>query len=379
MSLKSTSDMASGSPALLTIDLSAIGENYAQLREMAKGAQCAAVVKANAYGLGVDRVVPTLYDQGCRTFFVATLHEGIALRQLHNDTKIYILDGLFAGSENLFAEHKLAPVLGSLAMLKRWAALSALMDFKHPAALHLDTGMNRLGLDAADFKEFVEHQNSILSDINIDLVMSHLACADEPSHPGNQKQLDDFSGFLSQLPFRPASLANSSGIFLGPDFHLTLVRPGIALYGGKPNMYASSAMRPVVSLITHIAQVRKVEKGAAIGYGGAYITQRPTVLATLPVGYADGYHRALGSTNDQNGASVYIGNYEAPLLGRVSMDLITVDVTDIPHELIAVGATVELLGRQILIDDLAKAAGTISYEILTSLGTRYERQYIGEE
>ena len=262
-------------------------------------------------------------------------------------------------------------------MLEHWAAFCALLDQQHPAALHLDTGMNRLGLEASEIADLFAHQQTILNDVKIDLVMSHLACADEPEHPSNQKQLGHFREHIKNLPSIPASLANSGGIFLGSGYALDLVRPGIALYGGQPTIDSTSAMRPVISLITHIVQLRTVEKGDAIGYGGAYVAKRQTRLATLPVGYADGYHRALGSTSDQQGASVYIGDYEAPLLGRVSMDLLTIDVTLVPEELVSVGAPVELLGAHVLIDDLAKIAGTISYEILTSLGARYDRQYIG--
>ena len=183
-------DLAAGSTALLTIDLAAIGENYKQLRDLAKGArgvvgaQCAAVVKADAYGLGAKRVVPALYDLGCRTFFVATVQEGIALRNLHNDIKIYILDGLFEGAGPLFVEYELVPVLGSLSMLEHWAAFCALLDQQHPAALHLDTGMNRLGLEASEIADLFAHQQTILNDVKIDLVMSHLACADEPEQIG---------------------------------------------------------------------------------------------------------------------------------------------------------------------------------------------------
>ncbi len=383
MSLKSTPDLAAGSTALLAIDLAAIGENYKQLRDLANGAkgvvgaQCAAVVKADAYGLGARRVVPALYDLGCRTFFVATIGEGIVLRKLRSDIKIYILDGLFEGAGPLFVEHELTPVLGSLTMLEHWAAFCALRGQKHPAALHLDTGMNRLGVEASEIADLFKHQQTILNDVEIDLVMSHLACADEPEHASNKKQLARFLEHLNKLPAIPASLANSAGIFLGPSYALDLVRPGIALYGGQPNMDDTSAMRPVISLTSHIAQLRTVEKGDPIGYGGAYVAKRQTRLATLPVGYADGYHRSLGSTSDQQGASAYIGDHEAPLLGRVSMDLITIDVSLVPEELVNVGAPVELLGTHVRIDDLAKISGTIGYEILTSLGARYERQYIG--
>ena len=215
MSSKSMPELAAGSTALLTVDLTAIGENYKQLCELAKGAECAAVVKADAYGLGAKRVVPALYDQGCRTFFVATVREGIVLRNLHSDIKIYILDGLFEGAGSLFVEYDLAPVLGSLTMLEHWAAFCALRDQKHPAALHLDTGMNRLGLGPSEVADLIKHQQTILNDVKIDLVMSHLACADEPEHPGNQKQLGQFLGHMKDLPSIPASLANSAGIFPG--------------------------------------------------------------------------------------------------------------------------------------------------------------------
>ena len=377
MSLNIAPDIASGSTALLTIDLNAIGENYARLKALAKGAECAAVVKANAYGLGATQIAPFLYDQGCRTFFVATLDEGIRLRAHLTDAKIYILDGLFKGAGSLFVEHSLSPVIGSLEMLEHWSAFCALLDHQHPAALHLDTGMNRLGFAASQIKDLTENHKVILQDVNIDLVMSHLACADEPQHPGNEEQQQKFSEILNSLPEIRASLANSAGIFLEPSYAFDLVRPGVALYGGQPNTDTTSLMHPVVSLTTHIAQIRTVESGDAIGYGGAYIAKRKTRLATLPVGYADGYHRALGSTNELKGASAYIGEYEAPLLGRVSMDLITIDVTDVPDELVNAGTSVELLGQHVTIDDLAAIAGTISYEILTSLGSRYDRRYLG--
>ena len=376
-----TPDIAAGATSLLTIDLAAIGENYSKLQALANGAECAAVVKADAYGLGAARVAPFLAGLGCRTFCVATPGEGIVLRKILSDARIFILDGLFAGTGGIFAEHNLCPVLGSLKMIERWSAFCALRGQMYPAALHFDTGMNRLGLGADETKELSDHSSSILRDMQIELVISHLACADDPEHAANRKQQRLFSEILQTFPSllgSQASLANSAGLFLGTDYSFDLVRPGIALYGGQPNCLSSSMMTPVVTLTTHIAQIRTVKKGDLIGYGGACRVERNTRVATLPVGYADGYHRTLGSTNENKGANTYIGEHKAPLLGRVSMDLVTIDITDIPVEEALVGTPVELLGQHVSIDDLAGISGTISYEILTSLGARYERQYTGD-
>lgn len=366
-----------GSTALLTIDLTAIGENYAILSALGKGAQCAAVVKANAYGTGVSQVATYLQAQGCKTFFVATLDEGIALRDRLPDVSIFILDGLFPASSPMFLQHNLSPVLGSMEMLKEWSVSIRTSSTPPTAALHIDTGMNRLGIGPDQFEQLLD--TDVLKNIKLDLIMSHLACADEPDNSRNQKQLEQFKSALEKLPSVPVSFANSSGIFLGSDYHFDLLRPGVALYGGRPNDRSDNAMHPVVTLTTRIAQIRTVEKGDAIGYGAFYVATRKTRLATLPVGYADGYPRALGSSNECKGASTYIGEYEAPLLGRVSMDLITIDITDIPEDKAILGADVELLGSHILVDDLADIAGTISYEILTSLGARYDRHYKGAD
>jgi alanine racemase len=368
-------DVASGSTALLTIDLEAIGANYTRLSRMGSGAECAGVVKANAYGTGAHRVAPYLYDLGCRTFFVATLAEGIHLRGVLADAKIFILDGLFSRGSTLFEKHRLSPVLGSLQSLAEWSDFCGSIDNPPPAALHIDTGMNRLGVGPDEIQLLFDNQQRFFNNIKLDLIMSHLACADTPSHPRNQQQLEIFKAYLVKLPPVPASLANSAGIFLGSPYQHDLLRPGIALYGGCAVNSSQNPMRPVVTLTTHIVQIRTVEKGDFIGYGGTYQTTRKTRLATLPIGYADGYHRALGSSNEQKGASAYIGAHEAPLLGRVSMDLVTIDITDIPPDSAMVGTDVELLGAHVTVDDLAELAGTIGYEILTSLGKRYDRRY----
>lgn len=371
-------NQAKGSTAVLTVDLSAIGQNYAQLNAMAPTADCAAVIKADAYGTGAMQVGPYLYGQGCRNFFVATLSEGLALRTVLSDVKIYILDGLFEESSLTFRKYNLIPVLGSMKQVEEWSAFCLSSGQKLSAVLHIDTGMNRLGLGPDEMASFFSHQDKLLTPMKLELIISHLACADDPKHPLNQKQLKRFQEILKKCPDVPVSFANSSGIFLGSDFQFDLLRPGVALFGGCPVNGSANPMRSVVSLISYIVQIRTVPKGEPIGYGASYVTTRDTRVATLPVGYADGYLRALGSTNDRKGASAYIGEYEAPLLGRVSMDLITIDITDIPMDEAQIGTDVELMGPHISVDDLAEIAGTIGYEILTSLGVRYDRHYKGE-
>ena len=368
--------------ALLSVDLAALGDNYVRLKSLASGAECAAVVKANAYGTGAQQVGACLYAKGCRTFFVATPAEGVQLRERLADVKIYILDGYFAASSASYLQHNLSPVLGSLSAIKQWALLCSPLTATPSSAIHVDTGMNRLGIGPDEFEELISQQGPLLEPINPDLIMSHLACADDPKHPRNEHQRKLFKDTVSHLAANRLSLANSAGIFLGPDFHFDLVRPGIALYGGRSAIGSDISMGSVVSLTSKIAQIRTVEKGDSIGYGASFVVSRKTRLATVPIGYADGYHRALGSSNDRKGASAYIGEYEAPLLGRVSMDLITVDITDIPANAAELGTDVELLGRHVSIDDLADIGGTIGYEILTSLGmaarTRVGRKTINE-
>ncbi len=366
-----------GATAVLTVDLTAIVENFAHLRDLAKGAECAAVVKADAYGTGMRQVAPYLHKQGCQTFFVATQSEGVLLRSLLAKVKIYILNGLPPGCAANYHQHDLSPVLGSIEMLREWAQHCKSTQNSPPAALHIDSGMNRLGVGPDQLPALLETPELQLT--KIDLIMSHLACADEPDHARNRKQRQTFKQALKKLSTvletLNISLSNSAGIFLGSDYHFDVVRPGIALYGGCPTARSDNPMKSVVTLMSSIAQIRTVPKGDAIGYGAVFKVERDTRLATIPVGYADGYPRCLGSSNEHEGAYVYIGKMRAPLLGRVSMDLITVDITDIPKPRAYVGAPVELLGPHIAIDDLAKTANTIGYEILTSLGARYKRRY----
>jgi alanine racemase len=370
-------DIAAGEAAVLSVDLNAIGDNYDLLAGFAGGAECAAVVKADAYGTGVAAVAPALHRRGCRTFFVATLAEGIALRQLVTDAAIYVLDGCFAGCEGRFMQHALRPVLGSLAALAAWAGACRSIAEPPPAALHIDTGMNRLGIGPDEISPLIDNQTRLLDGVRLALIMSHLACADEPHHERNRRQLRLFRSALAQLPPTPASLANSAGILLGPDYRFDMVRPGIGLYGGRPAVSGPNPMRPTVRLVSHVLQVRSVAAGDSVGYGASFTARRHTRIATVPVGYADGYFRALAAHGDKAGASVVVAGRVVPLAGRVSMDLITIDVTDLPADACPPGTPVEIIGTVIDIDDLASVAGTIGYEILTALGRRYRRHYSG--
>ena len=361
-------------PGVLVIDVDALLRNYIKLRDLAAPAECAAVVKGDGYGLGARQIGAALFAAGCRTFFVATLAEGMALRGVLPDTVIYVLDGLFPGSAPEFVSAALQPVLGSIDEIMEWAAFCRDRQARLPAAIHVDTGMNRLGLKAGD-RRVLESRPNTLAGFPVSLLMSHLACADTPEHPKNSAQQREFNAFASLVPQTRLSLANSAGVFLDAEFHFDLVRPGVALYGGNPFSSRPNPMEPVISLHGRIAQTGKAEAGETIGYGAGLQLKRATRYVTVSAGYADGYFRLLGSSDAQAGALAYIGDHPLPILGRVSMDLIMFDVTDIPPELARRGGWVELIGPRFTVDNAAALAGTIGYEILTSLGRRYHRIY----
>jgi len=339
----------------LTIDLDAIAENWRRLNTLsAPGVTTAAVVKADSYGLGAAKVAQRLYREGVRNFFVALAGEGAEVRAaIQPDARIYVFGGNMAGDSPLIRDHHLIPLLNSPAQVARH--FEGLRD--HPFGVQLDTGMNRLGLEA---EEFAPLRNDIMARTPA-LIMSHLACADEPEHPQNRAQLAAFHAMTDGLNV-PRSLSATGGILLGGDYHFNLCRPGIGLYGGEPFLDAT----PTVRLSVPVVQTRNVRVGESVGYGAAWTATRPSRIATLAAGYADGLIRAMGAH-----AQVFAQATACPVIGRVSMDLLTVDVTDLD----AVPDSLDLLGPQQGVDALAMAANTIGYEILTSLGARYERVY----
>jgi alanine racemase len=362
---------------VLFVDLAAMRRNYRTLKSVAAGATVAAVVKANAYGLGVAEAVTALKAEGCAIFFVATLAEAEAVRALCPGAQIFALNGLPPGTAAKFGAAAACPVLGGLAELEEWAAYAKDAKDRAPAALHFDTGMSRLGFAPAEAEAILRHP--ALKPTDLRLVMTHLACSDEAANPKNAAQLALFNQLAGHAPQSASkSIAASAGIFLGPAYCLDLVRPGIALYGGRPGAAGANPMTPVVSLYGRIAQVRSAERGETVGYGATQTLKRRTRIATVTVGYADGFFRALSASDAREGPAGHIGAHRLPLLGRVSMDLVTFDATDVPDELVQRGGFVELLGARVTVDDLAAFAGTIGYEVLTALGARYHRVYLDE-
>jgi alanine racemase len=361
---------------VLTVDLAALRANWARLNEVSGRAECAGVIKADAYGLGLAPIAKALTSEGCKTFFVATVEEGRTAREVQPGATIYVLDGLLPGAEAHYAGFDLRPALSSLAEVRDWAAYSRSRGRKLAAALHIDTGMHRLGMPQSEVEQLAAEPD-LLANFETTLVMSHLACADEPGNPMNEAQRQRFNMLRAKLPPAPASLSNSGGTFLGTPFHFDLVRPGIALYGGRAHEGSPNPMRTVVRLAARILQVHDVAPGDSIGYGGIFKVQRPSRIATIACGYADGFLRALSVATGEAGPVGYVGDYPVPIVGRVSMDFITVDVTDVPAELTRRGAWVEVMGSRVTVDDLTDRAGTIGYELLSRLGPRVHRVYEG--
>lgn len=360
--------------AVLRIDLAALRANWAQLNRVSGRAECAGVIKADAYGLGLEPIAGALTREGCRTFFVATLDEGRRARSVQPGAAIYVLDGLLPGAEDYYAGFDMRPLLSSLEEIREWGAFCRSHKRRLPAAIHIDTGMNRLGMPPVEVDKLAAAPE-LLQPFELSLVMSHLACADEPDNAMNENQRTHFDRLRAKLPPAPASLANSGGAFLGPDYHYDLVRPGIALFGGRALEGRPNPMQTVVRLSARILQVRDVPRGAVVGYGATYRVERSSRIATVACGYADGFLRALSGPTGHPGPAGYIGPYPVPVVGLVSMDLITVDVTDVPGELARRGAWVEVMGARVTVDDLTDRAGTVGYELLSRLGRRVHRVY----
>ncbi len=363
---------------VLEVDLAALTDNWRMFASLAAPAECGAAVKADAYGLGVHRIAPALWEAGCKTFFVALASEALELRMLLPEAVIYVLNGLPPGVAHALHEAEIRPSLCSLEEIREWAAYCTSVSTKLPAGLHIESGINRLGLTARDVESLAAEEN-VFASFELCLVMSHLASGDDPEAPSNARQLAEFNRLRSKLPPAPASLANSPGTLLASAFHFDLVRPGIGLCGGNPRSSMPSPVAPVAHLTSRLAQVRSVGKGQDVGYGGTWVAERDSRIAVIPVGYADGYQRSLSSDPDQEPAQVWINGHFAPVVGCVSMDMITVDVTDLPDEIAVRGADAELLGAHVLVDDLAARADTIAYEVFTGLGSRFARVYTGYE
>ncbi len=340
--------------AVLKIDLGAIAENWKWYRDNCPNSEIAGVVKADAYGLGMAHVAPLLFETGCRTFFVAHVTEGLELRRILGDNCIiYVLNGVFGGEAEILVRDRLRPIINSSEQFSLWKSAA-------PFGLHIDTGMSRLGLrhDLDDYSDYCDAH----------LVMSHLACASDPSHELNTHQLDRFQASIGGFSNSTLSLSASAGAMLGNKYHFDLIRPGIGLYGGNPLDIGSNKMKCVATLEAPIIQSRLVKAGETIGYGATFVAQKDMEVAILAIGYADGFLRSAS-----NKGRVHIDGAIAPILGRVSMDLIAIDVSDIGAKM---GEYAQMIGDKITIDEQAKAMGTISYEILTRLGARFDRVYV---
>jgi len=354
--------------ALLTVDLDAIAANWRMLRDR-HGADAAGVVKADGYGLGAVPVARRLAREGCGHFFVAQLAEGIAVAAAVPRAMVAVLNGLLPGEERAFAAHGIVPVLNDLGQVDAWAAEASRLGTRLPAILHIDTGMNRLGLPPVAV-DALAADPSRLAPLDLRYVMTHLVAAEVPDDPANARQRDAFAASRARLPPARASFANSSGVFLGAGYRTDLARPGAALYGINPTPGLPNPMRPAVRLDGRVLQVRDVPAGETVGYNGTWTAARPSRIATVAVGYADGYLRNLS-----NRCPARCDGHPVPMAGRVSMDLTTFDVTDFPA--IRTGAMLTLIGDGQTPDDLAAAAGTNGYEVLTSIGSRYARRYLG--
>jgi alanine racemase len=360
---------------ILTVDLGALEANWRALGRRAMPSECAGVIKADGYGCGIEQVAKTLARAGCKTFVVADLSEARRVRAVAPEPSIYVLNGLLPGTAAAYADLRAKPVIGSMVELAEWDAFCTGNQWQGGAALHIDTGMNRLGITANEAAALAPRIRS--ENHGITLLMSHLACAELPEHPLNDSQIRLFREVRILYRGIPSSLANSSGVFLGNPAHCDMVRPGVALYGVNPTPGRGNPMRPVIELQARIVQVRNVARGDTIGYDATWTAKRATKLAVVAIGYADGYPRAASTSDEVPGGDAIVAGKRCKLAGRVSMDLLAIDITDLPDAAVRRGDLATLIGDEISVDDVASAAGTIGYEVLTSLGKRYHRVYRG--
>lgn len=372
----SRTQLANPHGAHLTIDLSAIVDNWRLLRSHGEGAECGAVVKANAYGTGIEQTGHALFKAGCKTFFVAHVSEGQRLRAVAPDAVIYVLNGLPNGASGAYASAHLRPVLGSLEEIGEWGDHVRAANLPGQAAIHIDTGLNRLGLDPEVWRDLAGRISLGEFGFTPSLLMTHLASSETLDTTQNAEQTELFGEMSRLAPDIPSSFCNSSAVFR-PDLpRHRLMRPGYALYGGNPTPWTSNPMREVVTLQAPILQIRAIEQGERVGYNARWQAKRPTVLATISLGYADGFPR-LPPDQDRPVGEVLIGGTVCPIVGRLSMDLMIIDATDVPSAHLQRGAPVTVIGGVLNIDRVGQMAGTIGYLMLTSLSGRYTRTYLG--
>jgi alanine racemase len=360
----------------LIINLQATVTNYLRLSKVADKSECGAVLKADAYGLGAVVIALRLHQQGCRKFFVAYGDEGIQLRQAFLqfglEADVIVLNGLLPGTESIFCDYTLIPTLTDLDQVARWQRQATLRERELPAVLHVDTGMARTGLSGKELLILRETPH-LLHGIKLKFIMSQMVYSHQENLAYSVLQRQRFEAIRQMFPGVPASLAKSGAIFLESEYHYQLVRPGIGLHGINPTLYSENPLVPVVSLWAKVYQIQEILCGQTVGYSQTFEAKNPLKVATLTVGYADGYPWSMA-----NKGYVYFGQYKAPILGRISMDLITVDVTSVPEMFVHNGAWAQLIGSDITIDKIAQTAGTVSYEVLLGLGKRFQRIYLEE-
>jgi alanine racemase len=366
-------------PLALVVDTQAIGENYSLITQKIGSARCGAVVKANAYGLGLAGILPTLQELKCQDYFVAHPHEGTHLRSLLGQernkektwSRIYVLAGVFPQLIESYRHHEMIPVLNDIGQIDLWAQQGRKEGKRLPAVIQLDTGLARNGLGPQDVAYIKDHPE-LLQPLEIQYWMTHLARSKEGPNPANPLQIDRLREMLVSLPKAPVTLASSAGVFLGSEYHFQLVRVATALFGMRPLKGQDNPMRPVVGLYGRVLQVRTCEAGESVGYGATHLCQRESRLATVGVGYADGYPRSQEIRNRH----AFAGTTPVPLVGRVSMDYTVMDVTHMAPDKVVPGSWIQLAGPSLPIDDLADQMGTVAYEVLTQLRARCHRVYI---
>lgn len=361
----------SKSHAKLIIDLDALVHNYKTLERIAAPARCAAAVKANAYGLGIDPIASSLFDAGCNDFFVATLDEAITLRALVPTALIYVLNGVRENEVSVFHEHDLIPVLNTIGEMDLWLQLGLIDGEAQPGVLHIDTGMNRLGIPVSDIEDNQEQLLEKVNRLNLTLVMSHLACSDNQDHPMNAQQLKLFNEIRGLFSTTAASLANTEGVLLGASYHHHMVRPGIGLYGGTISAQEASEFQDVVRLEAPILQLKTVPKGSSVGYDATWVAEKDSLIATVALGYADGY--ALSFSNK---SIAIVHGMMVPVVGRISMDLLTLDVSALGRDNVEQGERAIFLGDGLHVKDIAAKGNMHSYQMLTTIGSRVSREYI---